>query len=198
MEGRCWPQPCTPKGRRRLRSDRPGGYGFGRATVLKKVPPGPFVLVPHDYGYSGSAKTTIGAGRVGDRVRLEDMDMDIQAVAGRMTELERAFQTMADSVPGLVVDVIGTMSNDSSLVHPVAGFHVKLQHGPGAGVALYISANYAELRRWPADGGAMRERFNVNFSEGFVWGDSMFEDPTELAQELLGYMQFNLDAATVG
>ena len=124
--------------------------------------------------------------------------MDIQAVAGRVTELEHAFQKLADTVPGLVVDVIGTMSNDSSLVHPVAGFHVKLQHGPGAGVALYVSANYAELRRWPADGGVMRERFNVNLSEDFEWGETKFEDPKELAQELLGYMQFNLDAATVG
>ena len=98
-------------------------------------------------------------------------------------------------------DLVGHMSTDRSLVHPVAGFQVKLQHDEdGAGVSLYISASYAELTRWPSpddsQGGAMRERFNVRLAEGFKWGDSEFEDPTELAQELLGYMQFNLDAVS--
>jgi hypothetical protein len=125
--------------------------------------------------------------------------MDIQAVAGRVTELEHAFQDLSDNVPGLAVDVVGHMSNDSSLVHPVAGFQVRLQHqNRGPGVALYVSANYAELTRWPGDGGgARRERFNVSLSEDFVWGDTRFEDPNELAHELLGYMQYNLDAVTV-
>jgi hypothetical protein len=124
--------------------------------------------------------------------------MDVQAVAGRVTELEHAFQQLSDSVPGLAVDVVGHMSNDSSLVHPVAGFQVRLQHRPrGAGVVLYVSANYAELTRWPGEGGAAtRERFIVNLSEDFIWGDTRFEDPVELAQELLGYMQFNLDAVS--
>ena len=127
--------------------------------------------------------------------------MDIQEVAGRVTELKQAFQQLSDSVPGLGVEVVGHMSTDRTLVHPVAGFQVKLQHDEdGAGVSLYISASYAELTRWPspdeANGGAMRERFNVRLAEGFKWGDSEFEDPTELAQELLGYMQFNLDAVS--
>jgi hypothetical protein len=125
--------------------------------------------------------------------------MDIQAVAGRVTELEHAFQMLSDSVPGLAVEVVGHMSTDRSLVHPVAGFQVKLQHaGSGPGVALYVSANYAELTRWTADGGgAVRERFNVSLSEDFIWGDTRFEDPNILAQEILGYMQFNLDAVTL-
>ena len=125
--------------------------------------------------------------------------MDIQEVAGRVTELKQAFGHLSDSVPGLDVDVVGHMSTDRSLVHPVAGFQVKLQHeGEGAGVSLYVSASYAELTRWPSSddphGGAMRERFNVRLAEGFKWGDTVFEDPAELAHELLGYMQFNLDA----
>jgi hypothetical protein len=124
--------------------------------------------------------------------------MDVRAVATRVTELERAFRHLSDSVPGLAVDVVGHMSHDHTLVHPVAGFRVKLQHeGENAGVSLYVSASYAELTRWPADGGAMRERFNVKLSEGFVWGDSSFDQANELAQELLGYMQFNLDTATM-
>jgi hypothetical protein len=125
--------------------------------------------------------------------------MDVQAVATRVTELEQAFQLLSDTVPGLTVDVVGHMSNNRLLVHPVAGFRVKLQHeGENAGVSLYVSASYAELTRWPADGGALRERFNVRISEGFVWGESSFDHATELAQELLGYMQFNLDAVSLG
>jgi hypothetical protein len=124
--------------------------------------------------------------------------MNIQEVANRVTELEQAFQGLSEFVPGLAVDVVGHMSNDQSLVHPVAGFQVKLQHEDGGpGVTLYVSANYAELRRWPIDGsGAVRERFNVRLSNEYVWGESSFDDASELAHELLGYMQFNLDALT--
>ena len=124
--------------------------------------------------------------------------MDVQAVAARVTELKQAFQQLSSTVPGLAVDVVGHMSNNRALVHPVAGFRVTLQHeGENAGVLLYVSASYAELTRWPADGGAMRERFNVRLSEGFVWGESSFNRASELAQELLGYMQFNLDAVSL-
>lgn len=124
--------------------------------------------------------------------------MDIKEVAERVTRLERAFRVLAEHVPGLATDVVGHMSTDRSLVHPVAGFQVKLQNEDGGGrVHLYISANYAELTRWPgpddAHTGARRERFNVRLSEGYEWGESSFDDPAELAQELLGYMQFNLD-----
>ena len=124
--------------------------------------------------------------------------MEIQAVASRITQLEHAFQRLSGQVPGLQVEVVGHMSNDRSLVHPVAGFQVKLQHeGENAGVLLYVSASYAELTRWPADGGAMRERFNVKLSEGFVWGDLSFNEASELASELLAYMQFNLDTVSL-
>ena len=127
--------------------------------------------------------------------------MDVTQVATRMTELERAFKELSSTVPGLYVDVIGHMSNDRTLVHPVAGFQVKLQHGVGRGVLLYVSSNYAELTRWPAtDGnepsGAVRERFNVRLTDGLVWGETEFESAFQLAHELLGYMQFNLDALT--
>jgi hypothetical protein len=124
--------------------------------------------------------------------------MEIQAVASRITQLEHAFQRLSSQVPGLQVEVVGHMSNDRSLVHPVAGFQVKLQNqGENAGVLLYVSASYAELTRWPADGGATRERFNVKLSEGFVWGDSSFDEAGELASELLAYMQFNLDTVSL-
>ena len=123
--------------------------------------------------------------------------MDVQAVAARVTELKQAFQQMSATVPGLTVDVVGHMSNNRALVHPVAGFRVKLQHeGENAGVLLYVSASYAELTRWPADGGALRERVNVRLSEGLVWGAAKFDHGIELAQELLGYMQFNLDVVS--
>ena len=124
--------------------------------------------------------------------------MEIQAVAGRITELEHAFQRLSGRVPGLKVEVVGHMSNNRSLVHPIAGFQVKLQHeGENAGVLLYVSASYAELTRWPTDGGAMRERFNVRLSEGFVWGESSFDEADDLASELLAYMQFNLDTISL-
>ncbi|MEX2283014.1 MAG: hypothetical protein WEE89_11075 [Gemmatimonadota bacterium] len=124
--------------------------------------------------------------------------MEIQAVAGRITELEHAFQRLSGRVPGLKVEVVGHMSNNRSLVHPIAGFQVKLQHeGENAGVLLYVSASYAELTRWPTDGGAMRERFNVRLSEGFVWGESSFDEADDLASELLAYMQFNLDTVSL-
>jgi hypothetical protein len=94
------------------------------------------------------------------------------------------------------------MADSKTLIHPVAGFEVRLQReNTGAGVSLYISASYAELTRWTdkatelRDGGAVRERFDVDFEEeDYQWGESSFEEPRELAHELLGYMQFNLDA----
>jgi len=128
--------------------------------------------------------------------------MNVTEVAGRMTGLERAFRSLEHTVPGLHVDVIGHMSTNRKLVHPVAGFQVKLQHDREAGVLLYVSSNYAELTRWPVgDGselsGAVRERFNVRLTDGLVWGETEFDSPDQLAHELLGYMQFNLDALTL-
>jgi hypothetical protein len=127
---------------------------------------------------------------------------EIQRLSERMTYLATAFRSLADKVPGLRVDVVGYMSDSNSMIHPVAGFEVRLQReNRGAGVSLYISASYAELKRWSAhgseleEGGALRERFDVDFEEeDYQWGESSFEEPTELAQELLAYMQFNLDA----
>ena len=119
-----------------------------------------------------------------------------------MTFLASAFRNFAATVPGLRVDVVGYMADSDTLIHPVAGFEVRLQReNAGAGVSLYISASYAELTRWTAKGkelkkgGALRERFDVDFEEeDYQWGDSSFEEPQQLAHELLGYMQFNLDA----
>ena len=127
---------------------------------------------------------------------------EIQRLSERMTYLGTAFRNLAEPVPGMRVDVVGYMSDSNTMIHPVAGFEVRLQpKNSGAGVSLYISASYAELKRWSAkgtelrEGGAVIERFDVDFEEeDYQWGDSSFEEPEELAQALLAYMQFNLDA----
>jgi hypothetical protein len=116
-----------------------------------------------------------------------------------MTRLADAFRDFSNSVPGLRVDIVGYMAGSETLVHPVAGFEVRLQR-QNAGVSLYISASYAELTSWTGKGKelktgrAVRERFNVHFGEEYEWGGSAFEYADELANGLLGYMQFNLDA----
>ena len=116
-----------------------------------------------------------------------------------MTRLADAFREFCNSVPGLRVDVVGYMAGSQTLVHPVAGFEVRLQRD-SAGVSLYISASYAELTSWTGkrsdlkSGRAVRERFNVHFGEEYEWGGSAFEFADELANALIGYMQFNLDA----
>ncbi len=124
----------------------------------------------------------------------------IDQLAVRMTGLADAFREFCVTVPGLRVDVVGYMAGSDTLVHPVAGFEVRLQRDTGAGVSLYISASYAELTSWTGKstelktGRAVRERFNVHFGEEYEWGGSAFEFADELASGLLGYMQFNLDA----
>ena len=128
--------------------------------------------------------------------------MQIDVAAEHITELEAAFSKIGKTVPGLTVDVVGRVAGSVSLVHPVAGFEVRLQHDEEAGVSLYISSSYAELTRWTTQldvlgpAGA-RERFAVRLSEGFVWGDTEFDTADELAAELLGYLQFNLDAVSL-
>jgi hypothetical protein len=98
------------------------------------------------------------------------------------------------------VDVVGYMADSTTQVHPVAGFEVRLQRDSGAGVSLYISASYAELTSWTGKsselktGRAVRERFNVHFGDEYEWGGSAFEFADELANALIGYMQFHLDA----
>lgn len=126
---------------------------------------------------------------------------EVQRLAERMTFLASAFRDFTKTVPGLRVDVVGYLADSDTMIHPVAGFEVRLQREGGAGVSLYVSASYAELTRWTAigtelrTGGATRERFDVDFEEeDYQWGDSSFDEPKELAHELLGYMQFNLDA----
>lgn len=116
-----------------------------------------------------------------------------------MTRLADAFRDFSGNVPGLRVDIVGYLAGSQTLVHPVAGFEVRLQR-ENAGVSLYISASYAELTSWTGKnaelktGRAVRERFNVHFGTEYEWGGSAFEFADELANGLLGYMQFNLDA----
>lgn len=117
--------------------------------------------------------------------------------AHRVTALERAFRTLARDVPGMSVDVVGHVRGQRRLVHPVAGFTVRLDDAAsGAGASLYVSAAYGELSLWrngSGDGLSAKEEFNVRLNEGFVWGDSEYPDATPLAADLLGYLQFNMD-----
>lgn len=126
----------------------------------------------------------------------ENMTID-QVSAHRVTELEHAFRELAKGVPGMSVEVVGHMRGQRRLVHPVAGFTVRLQdREAGAGASLYVSAAYGELTLWrdaDADGGALRERFNVRLADSFVWGDSEYPSAEPLAADLLGYLQFNYD-----
>ncbi len=117
--------------------------------------------------------------------------------AHRVTALERAFRTLARDVPGMSVDVVGHVRGQRRLVHPVAGFTVRLDDAASdAGASLYVSAAYGELSLWrngSGDGLSAKEEFNVRLNEGFVWGDSEYPDATPLAADLLGYLQFNMD-----
>ena len=117
--------------------------------------------------------------------------------AHRVTALERAFRALAQQVPGMSVDVVGHVRGQRRLVHPVAGFTVRLDDAAtGAGASLYVSAAYGELSLWrdgSRDGVSGQERFNVRLNEGFVWGDSEYPDAAPLAADLLGYLQYNMD-----
>ncbi|MHB1168537.1 MAG: hypothetical protein ACYC28_04560 [Longimicrobiales bacterium] len=117
--------------------------------------------------------------------------------AHRVTALERAFRTLARDVPGMSVDVVGHVRGQRRLVHPVAGFTVRLDDAASsAGASLYVSAAYGELSLWrngSGEGVSAKEQFNVRLNEGFVWGDSEYPDATPLAADLLGYLQFNMD-----
>jgi hypothetical protein len=123
--------------------------------------------------------------------------MEIEDAVYRVTELERAFREFSERVPGLSVEVVGRVAGHEEMVHPVAGFEVNLARGPGGqGVRLYVSENYGELTRWRSrwGGGAVREKFEVRLQEEYGWGDSVFPTAELLAHDLLGYMQFQLDA----
>jgi hypothetical protein len=127
--------------------------------------------------------------------------MEIMHEAERITQLERAFRRYSDAIPGLGVDVVGTVTGRESLVHPVAGFQVRLQpEDSAAGVALYVSSSYGELKRWvrppggDTRGRGSREWFDVSLSEGYGWGDSVFPSADGLAHDLLAYMQYNIDS----
>lgn len=119
--------------------------------------------------------------------------------AERITALEQAFRHLGERVPEMSVEVVGNVRDRTQLVHPVAGFTVRLQDANGhAGAALYVSASYGELTSWrqpDGDGGALRERFDVHLGEGFVWGRSEYPSAEPLATDLLGYLQFNFDRA---
>ncbi len=118
-----------------------------------------------------------------------------ELAARQITELAQAFRAFGRTVPGLQVEVVGHVAGSRQFVHPVAGFHVRLQGGDGVGISLYVSSRYGELVRWRPEAGALRERFDVRIGEpGYGWGDSDYPTAHELAHDLIAYMQFNLDA----
>jgi len=111
-----------------------------------------------------------------------------------MNELAQAFRAWEGRLPGLTVDVVGHVAGKRGVVHPVAGFHVRMPSAGEVGASLYVSASYAELVRWKPGAGALRERFDVRLDElGYGWGDSTYPTATELAHDLIAYLQFNLD-----
>lgn len=113
----------------------------------------------------------------------------------QMTELAQAFGEFGSSVPELSVEVVGRVADNDEYVHPVAGFHVRLEGPAETGVSLYVSEQYAELVQWRPGAGALREKFAVQLGEaGYSWGDSTFPTAQELAHDLVAYMQFTLDA----
>ena len=58
----------------------------------------------------------------------------IDQLSERMTRLADAFRDISNTVPGLRVDVVGYMAGSDTLVHPMAGFEVRLQRSrPAAG-----------------------------------------------------------------
>jgi hypothetical protein len=129
------------------------------------------------------------------RTRRAGTDPTADLAARQITELAHAFGGFAQSVPGLRVDVVGHLAGSRQFVHPVAGFHVRLQGEAGTGMSLYVSSRYGELVQWRPGVGALRERFDVSIDDpGYGWGDSTFPTAHELAHDLVAYMQFNLDA----
>jgi len=131
--------------------------------------------------------TTITKQRMGDAV--------VDTASRQITELAEAFRSFSATVPGLKVDVVGHVAGNQEYVHPVAGFHVRVNGEAGSGLSLYVSSRYGELVRWRQGSGALRERFSVRIDEpGYGWGDSTYPTARELAHDLVAYMQFNLDA----
>jgi len=105
--------------------------------------------------------------------------------ARQITELAHAFRAFSRHLPGLRIEIVGTIANNRQYVHPVAGFHVRLEGEGGAGISLYVSSRYAELVRWRPGAGALRERFTVHIDEpGYGWGDSTYPTAHELAHDL--------------
>jgi hypothetical protein len=112
-----------------------------------------------------------------------------------VTKLAQAFRAFEGRLPGLSVDVVGHVAGSRALVHPVAGFHVRMSPEDGTGVSLYVSSQYGELVRWRPGAGALRERFDVSLDDaGYGWGGSVYPTAAELAHDLIAYMQFNLDS----
>lgn len=128
------------------------------------------------------------------RSRRKSSGWTTNGEARGITELAQAFRVYEDRVPGLTVDVVGHVAGSRVLVHPIAGFHVRLPSESGTGASLYVSARYGELVRWKPGAGALRERFDVSLDEaGYGWGDSLYPTAAELAHDLIAYLQFNLD-----
>lgn len=118
--------------------------------------------------------------------------------ASSITELQRAFTRLETDVPGLSVDVVGHPVHDDTVVHPVAGFEVRLTRDD-SDARLYVSGLYAELTlRQEGDERIARQAFAIKLDGTYEWEGTEFPDANELATALLGYVQYQLDAEPVG
>jgi hypothetical protein len=124
-----------------------------------------------------------------------DSNWTADTAARQITDLAHAFRAFSRNVPGLRVEIVGNVAQNRQYVHPVAGFHVRMEGEGGTGISLYVSSRYAELVRWRPGAGALRERFAVQMEDpGYGWGGSSYPTAEELAHDLVAYIQFNLDA----
>jgi hypothetical protein len=185
----CAPAACVRSDRLSVREARRARCNNGAVLAVGHMTPDGGTMIDHG-GVGGESGATTQTD--------EPNEVPIEALAARITALRDAFRRCASRTEGLRVEVVGPVSGAEELVHPVAGFTARLERAAEGGVALYVSAAYAELTRWGAPStraaGARRERFRVRLDEKYGWGDADFPTAEELAQALIGYMHYKLEA----
>jgi hypothetical protein len=87
-------------------------------------------------------------GDMATTTRRSAAEESVDTASRQITELAHAFREYSRNVPGLKVDIVGHVAGSQQYVHPVAGFHVRLNGESGSGISLYVSSRYGELVRW--------------------------------------------------